>query len=471
MHGKRAAMVLGVTLSLLSAALWLSAADPAAATQREKLMKAYQAGNFKDAYEGLCKLALDPKDDPAKVSQDLTTAITCLQRLGRTDEIDDFREAVISAHKENWRLLETVAESYADAQMQHFGFIVAGKFYRGGHRGGGRYVGSMGRDRTRALQLMQQALPLTAKENDKPALVRFHLHFAQFVLNGTGQREAWRLQYLTDLRQMPDYEEGYYWQYGREQRGAPVDEQGNPIYYRVPKSYEKASNDGERWRWMLAQAIEFDSNRVNEIDMQLANFFRSQFGVQTMAQFGIAFRGGDQGESKSGTFALHTLKDEETIAKLATGIKRFTLPDEFNWIKISERVAKRGKNQFGEQARDLLAGEYEDRRQYVKSAAAWKQAIAEYGSGREAFRQKRLDQIVGNWGRFEPGETQAAGKKAVVDFRYRNGHKVSFEAYPIKVAKLLDDVKAYLKNNPGQVDWSTINIGNIGYRLVEQNQR
>jgi uncharacterized protein YfaS (alpha-2-macroglobulin family) len=470
MHAKRAAGVLGVTLSLFSAVVWLAAADRAA-PQRDTLMRAYHAGNFKDAYEGLRKLALDPKDDPAQVSQDLTTAITCLQRLGRSNEIDDFREAVIDAHKGNWRLLDTAAESYVSNQMEHYGFIVAGKFYRGGHRGGGRYVGTVERDRTRALQLMQQAMPLTAKENDKPALARFHMHFAQILLNGAGWHDAWRLQYLTDLQQLPDYQEGYSWYNRGNTRGAPVDADGKPIYYRVPKSYETAQNDGERWRWMLAQAAEFDPGRVNEIDMQLANFFRSQFGVQTMAQTGVPFSSGDSGERKTGTFALHTLKDDETIAKLATGLQRFTLPDEFNWIKISERVAGRGKSQFGEQARDLLASEYEDRRQYLKSAAAWKKAIAEYGAGHDNYRQKRLDQIVGNWGRFEPGQTQPAGKKAVVDFRFRNGNKVSFEARAIKVAKLLDDVKAYLKGNPGQIDWNTINIGNIGYRLVEQNQQ
>ena len=469
MHVKRTALSVGITGLFLSAVVWLGAADGPNSVQREKYMKAYQAGNFRDAYYGLRKLALDPQDDPAKVGDDLNTAIHCLQQLGRIDEIDEFREAVVVVHKNNWRLLETAAESYVSNQMQHFGFIVAGKFYRGHHRGGGRYVGTMERDRVRALQLMQQALRLTAKETDKPALARFHLHFAQMLVQGAGWHDAWRLQYLTDLRQLPDYEEGYYGNPGNT-HGAPVDEQGNPIYYHVPKNYEAAANDGERWRWMLSQAVEFDPARVGEIDMQLAGFFRSQFGVQTMAYLGQVFRG-DQDQQKTGTFALHTLKDEETIARLATGIKRFALPDEFNWIKIGQRVASRGRSQPGEQARDMLAAEYADRRQYVKSAQAWKQAIAEYGAGHDSFRTKQLDQIVGNWGRFETGEVQPAGKKAVVDFRFRNGNKVSFEAHATKVEKLLDDVKSYLKRNPAQLDWQTINLGNIGYRLVEQNQQ
>src|SRR5206468_3287873 len=99
-------------------------------------------------------------------------ALTALQRLGRVDEADDFREAVIVVHKDNWRLLDAAAQTYVTTE--HYGYIVAGKFYRGHRRGGGRYVGTMQRDRVRALQLMQQALDLVKKEKDKGAAAQFH---------------------------------------------------------------------------------------------------------------------------------------------------------------------------------------------------------------------------------------------------------------------------------------------------------
>src|SRR5262249_46639092 len=150
-----------------AAAIWLIAADKTEPTRRESLMKSFKAGNFNTAYKGLRQLALDPKDDPKLVGQDLTTAIACLQQLGRSDEIDEFREAVIAVHKDNWRLLQTAAQTYA--ATEHFGYIVAGKFYRGYKRGGGRFVGTPQRDRVRALQLMQQALQQTGKEEDKSA--------------------------------------------------------------------------------------------------------------------------------------------------------------------------------------------------------------------------------------------------------------------------------------------------------------
>ena len=233
--------VVAIALILASFGVWrLTAGAPSIPDQRTKLTKAYNDGNFKVAYDGLSKLALDPKNDPTLVGKDLELAINSLYRLGRTDEVDDFREAVIKVHAKNWRLLATAAHTYTGGE--HYGFMVAGKYLRGGHRGGGHIVNSLQRDRTRALQLMQQALENTDKENDKPALANFHLQFANLLLQGAGYADAWRLQYLTDLGKLPDYEDGYWWQRNRNHNGAPVDDKGNPILHYTPKSYKTAPN-------------------------------------------------------------------------------------------------------------------------------------------------------------------------------------------------------------------------------------
>jgi hypothetical protein len=290
-----------ITVALALVVAWrLMAGGPNAETQRQALYKAIDAGNYKDAYQGLRKLALDPADDPLKVGTDLTKAIFSLERLGRVDEIDAFREAVITAHKSNWRLLSTAARSFTDGQ--HYGFIVAGKFNRGNARGQGRYVNALKRDRVRALQLFQQALPLVAKDNDKEAAGEYYLQFARALLNGGGLYEPWRLQYLSDLSQLPDYEEGYRGSY-LSSRGAPVDDKGNPILYALPKTYQTAGTDGQRWRWLLAMAAEANPALLNQTDMIFADFMRSQLGVQTMAQFGFGARVDTDTENKSGTYA------------------------------------------------------------------------------------------------------------------------------------------------------------------------
>ena len=85
--------------------------------------------------------------------------------------------------------------------------------------------------------------------------------------------------------------------------------------------------------------------------------------------------------------------------------------------------------------------------------------------------QQQLEQIEANWGRFEPVMTQPAGQGATVEYRFRNGTAVELEAYEIKIPKLLEDVKAYIKGRPQQMDWQKMNIGDLGYRLVTENQK
>ncbi|HEY2249975.1 MAG TPA: hypothetical protein VGH74_02900, partial [Planctomycetaceae bacterium] len=151
--------LLPLSVLLIIGTVWLAAGDqPVSQAQRAEFRKAFDAGNYKIAYEGYRKLALNPQDDRMGVAGDLQAAVSALQQLGRTDEIDPFREAVIEIHKANWRLLDAAAQSYATTD--HQGFIIAGKFQRGPHRGGGKYVNAAQRDRVRALQLMQAALPL-----------------------------------------------------------------------------------------------------------------------------------------------------------------------------------------------------------------------------------------------------------------------------------------------------------------------
>ena len=148
--------------------------------QRDQAIQWMQAGNYKDAYDLFRKLALDPQDDPQKVGEDLQMAAQCLANLNRISEIDAFREAVVAIHKANWRLLWAAAENYMQVQQQ--GFRVAGQFQRGPHRGGGEVVNSVDRDRVRALQLMQQAIPLATRDADHPAVGRFFLNLAGILL-------------------------------------------------------------------------------------------------------------------------------------------------------------------------------------------------------------------------------------------------------------------------------------------------
>ena len=127
-----------IWLVLLMVGLFAAGAlsqTPSPATLRARSMKLKNDGNFREAYDGLRRLCLDPNSGAATVSQDLASAVECLNNLGRIQEFDDLLEKTIVVHQQNWRLLQAAAQQYLS--VEHNGFRIAGKFERGPHRGGG----------------------------------------------------------------------------------------------------------------------------------------------------------------------------------------------------------------------------------------------------------------------------------------------------------------------------------------------
>ncbi|MBL0058850.1 MAG: alpha-2-macroglobulin [Elusimicrobia bacterium] len=485
------ALALFVPFLLLSP---LVNSEPAGPGDRDAALKLMEQGNYLQAYAGFSRLALNLADDPRLVGKDFSNAVDCLRQLGRLDELDAFREKVVSLHKANWRLL--MAAAVQSREGPSYGFMVAGEFQRGNSRGGGNYVTSAGRDRARALQLLVQALPSVGREPGGAEVGAYYQTLAGTLFRGGGQ--IWRLQYRTDLSELPDY--------GEEDNGggrwAPVDEHGTPLFHRLPPSWASAESDGERWRWALAQAGRADPSLLPSLRRSWADFLSGQFGVETLAEYGWFF--GRLGEAdgnskdKAGVWQIHTLAEDETIAKLAGGIKRFRLPEDMNFISIYKEL----------KAYDRLAELFENRRQYGQAADYWKKAMEAQGQwetlkdkpltystvpeprspngvrGRvDSFRQglrnqvpvpawERYRQILGNWGDFEAAATQAAGPDGAFDFRYRNGARVHFEAQSVNVDRLLSDVKEFLrsqKTDGSDLNWEKSNVENIGFRFVTQS--
>ncbi|MBC8372947.1 MAG: alpha-2-macroglobulin, partial [Planctomycetes bacterium] len=184
----------------------------------------------------------------------------------------------------------------------------------------------------------------------------------------------------------------------------------------------------------------------------------------------------DEKKATPGTYELHTLGEDETFARLAIGSRRFKLPDEYNFIRIFQKLAFKkvpdGTPSYAINAMGVLCGTFENRRQYPKAAGYWRKNIERFGEDkRYKPKTKRLKQIVDNWGVFEPVMTQPSGKGATVEFRFRNGKEIHFEAHSINIEKLLADVKAYIKSNPQDRHWEKTQIGNIGYRLMKGDDK
>ena len=159
-------------------------------------------GNWQEAYDAYSGLVLDPADDPLKAPEDLANAVQCLRSLNKISAFDDFVEKVVAAHPEEWRVLSAAAEQYR--MTEHNGYIIAGKFERGGHRGGGKWMNAFERDRVRALQLTEAAMGKLGAQEPAPVAADFYRTFSRALVGRRGYNEAWRLQYLTDLTKLPD---------------------------------------------------------------------------------------------------------------------------------------------------------------------------------------------------------------------------------------------------------------------------
>lgn len=420
-------------------------------TLRNKASQLTKAGNYKDSLKIYQQLLKTTKDD--KSGQDLANAWQQLQKLKRIAEIDPLIESSVTAHPEHSPLLTSAGSIYIN--LPHYGYIIAGEFKRGNHRGGGQYADSVERDRVRAIQLLTKALKHDTEDKAKSRI--YDLMASALIMN-SNYRGSWRFQKLTALSLLPDIEPGNRWgRGGRNPKGAPVDAEGNPLFYSIPTSWNDAKNDGERWRFCLHQ---------NKQQMRWAQFLHSQFGVSTMRQYGW-FASMDMDEQK-GILQLHTLSDEETVAKLATGVKRFKLPKDQNFITIYRDLSK--TNAY---AADQLIQIYLDRRQHEEAATLLRETIEKFPRDRAVKnREKLLQQIIGDWGRFESiSGSSPAGVEPKLHYVFRKAKSVTLTAHEVNMNSMINDLWEHLKGNPAKLNWNRMHWGNLANELVNGSRK
>ena len=430
---------------------------------RQKAQKLDKDGNYKEALALYQELLAGDKP----TGLDLHEALGCLRKLRRHQESDKLIGNAVEKHSKNHDILLNAATAYHT--LPHYGSIVAGQFKRNS-RSRGDYVQTTERDRTRSIQLCLAALK-NVPSKDNPATTQAKLQIYQFlsttISNGRLHTGSWRLQKLSDLTVLPDYEKGHRWgRGGRDPQGAPVEEDGNPLYYSIPVSWEEANSDGERWRFCLAQIANLAPTEKDKIQESWADFLRTQFGVSTMRSYSW-FDSLDMDQQK-GMLQLHTLTDDETLVKLATGVKRFQLPDDQNFIQIYKKLSE-----TRETSADSLIQIYLDRRQHEKAVELLESTIERFSDSKSTTsRKKLLQQITGNWGKFEPNNKAfPSGKEASVSYIYRNAKSVTLVAREVDTQLLVDNLWKYLEGNPLKLDWQLLRWHSLGNDLVNTHRK
>ncbi len=400
-----------------------------------------------------------------KSGEDLEQAVGALNRLNSIAELDGLVERAVTVHEGNPNLLTAVARIYRNAP--HGGQIVAGEFKRTqhGYYGRGRFrdedenaetgqaVDTTYRDHIRSLQLLQQAVSKPGSEAEK---ISAWSEMAQVFM----KNEPWKLQTLTPLENLPDWGEP-----GPEggTEGAPW--QGDaPVLYPQPESWAAAKNDGERWRWALAerQRLSTDADAAARMISERASFSQSQFGTETLASYG--WWQPQDPDSAKGILEMDTLTEDECLAKTSDGVRRFKLPSEYHFIALYQSVLD--NKAVGGSAGDALVQVFLNRHQFDKAREVLERTIATHGPGSNDSRKNLLQQIVGNWGRFEVATTVPAGVKPSLPLVFRNAVNIKLTAAPVAMDAVLNDTISYLKSNPSKLDWQRLNPSSIASQLI-----
>ncbi len=430
---------------------WSQIQEPAELRRQSRQLQ--QQGNWKDSLELRERLLADPKSEPDNVVADLRAARECQNRLGLHEKVDALLLSTIQLHGKHWKVLAHAAEILQAAP--HYGIVADQKFIRNPNRQvTGQHVQVVEQDRLQSLKWMELALPSLETQASPAEKAKFFLQLATAVQSQRSDQFAWGLQAKTDLAASPDYLD-LESQGGQSARRASVGADGNPVLYQVPTSWIAAKSDGERFRWALSQAMEFDKTTGDLAKMVWAQFLHSQFSVDTLQEDLWIFRDtGFNSETQSpedadqpaaGVFAVHTLAENETISKLATGIKRFELADEFNPIRVFQGLAADSSSAQAEQALSRLISTFENRRQYPRAVELLKQSLERFGD-RGQGKRAHLDNIIQARGAFDSVPTQPAGRGAKISLLYRNAKQVRFSARPVDLEKLLADTKEFYRN-------------------------
>ncbi len=449
---KTLALICLVACSFLLQAM---AQDPTALRkERDKLA---ERGMWRDALNFYGEKLMPISDE--KSDLDLRMAVEVIRLQNVWGEFDELVERAVSTHPGNVMLLVQAAASYQSAS--HSGRLVAGEFERGGGRrhgnrsmgpdevpeaSAGAWVDTSYRDGVRSLQLFREA---AGKANNDGERYQVWQIFSR-VQGG----EAWKLQTLTPLETLPEWGEP-----GPEggTEGAPWAKEG-PVLYDVPASWEAAKNDGERWRFSLAEKARLKPEKAGDVTMELAEFSRSQFGTETLSSYGWWRR--QDPDSAKGILEIDTLAEDECLAKTSDGVRRFKLPAAHHFIALYRAIMNENAN-----AGDALVQVFLSRRQYDKAREVLEQTIAKHGPGHNDHRKKLLQQITGNWGRFEPAASVPAGVKPKLPLVFRNAAHIKLSAAPVDMDAVLTDTMDFLKSNPSQLD-ERVNPSQIASSLI-----
>ncbi len=440
---------------ILSCGLAFAADAPALRKQATELET---QGNWRETYDVRLKLLREVND--LESGEDLDKALNSQRHLRELDQLDVLLTELTQLKKDNPQFMEAAGNAYLNGHG-HSGEFLDNQFKRGGYEGRGEYRQVFEQDRIRALQCFMGALRTVEKGGADEVVVLNSLKRA-LLYQRTG-RYMWRLYQLTDLAKAPDYNESFDL---ITSEGAPNDDERNPIWIDIPTSWEAAKSDGERWRWLLQEIARIDPQQEGRNQLEWLRFCQQHYDVSTLADYSRWNQ--PDTKNRDGMLQASTLQDTETIARLASGVKRFTLREDYQFIPAL-RALMRKNDPTSSNAGDELVQIFLNRNQYPKAAETLKEIIERHGPN-GSQRPNLLKQITGNWSRFEPTTIHYAGEPVAVPYVYRNARETNLKLNKVKDEQIMIDIIDYLKSDPVEIEYDKTHFQHIGTRLIDKDR-
>ena len=365
--------------------------------------------------------------------------------------------------------------------VPHWGTRAGGKFHRAQHKQGIR-LQSHRYDKRHALQHMEQARELYAKFDVRPAgkdsmapedrkvwhgeRIECLFDLASVVSSFTIYESNWVYWYQwwgerdderSETVGEDDFDEQQsHWALRRKRPiGLRVDPDGEPIFPSAGKEYSSDLGDDQKILCLLAEARELDQTDEGKYTAlswyRQAMLARTRFGMDRLNNYASYYRVGGQQPLKEELEDCNPweLKDGEALVLAGGRVRKTTLPEQFNILKLLRLVADDYKQSgVADQACYAIGLYYQSRQQYT-------QALTGYGRLKQAYAKsewikhadEHINRIKAPQVQLSQTGVQLPDEPAKLQLSYRNASKLWFVARKIDPKGFLEELRAELVKN------------------------
>ena len=279
-------------------------------------------------------------------------------------------------------------------------------------------------------------------------------------LDDRGYGESWRLQIL-DRPEGPARLRGRLGLLSPDRQAHRSMPTASRSSITCPRAFAAAESDGQRWRWCLEQAAEMDPQQLDDARMRFAELSAGAVRRADDGPIGLAFRPhGDRRHARQ-TKAAPTRCTPWAKTRRSPGWPPASSGSSCPTSSTTSRSTSKWPPSREAATPDRGASERAGpdlRESPAVSQGGRLLAAAVEGASRRHGRRRK----AGSSGSTRSSATGAASSRARPsrpaaaprsNTASATAEQIEFTAHEIKVEKLLDDVKAYLKSQPGKLDW------------------